>query len=390
MSKKHFKSSALFSTVAKSNVDKEKGIIRDIVIVQGGIDKEGGYFDDDFLKGLIEEGNAQKMGVKSRFGHPNMCSTTLGTYIGRYKNFRVREGDTKKVVADLHLDPITKKTQVEGKGIAMWDYILEMAASNPDMFGNSIHFTAQTEDGTVQGKSVEKYDLKTFIASDLVDSPAATNSLFKSSSDFGVIATQFFNENPEIFELLQKDNSIVETFIKRYKNYLSNSKTSDMGILSRIQKIIGNSKNLDLTLADGRIVVVLTDGETAQVGDEVTDEEGKKLEDGSYTLADGSDMVVTGNRISEIKKPDKADKPDKANQKEDRAAQKIKDLTETIEDLTKTVEFLAEKYADLENKHLTLARSVKSKDYEAPPAEDTGRKPKEDLYSRIKEKLNTK
>ncbi len=378
MSRKRFKSSAIFSTIAKNNVDKEHGIIRDVVIVQGGIDKERGYFNDEFLNDLVGEGNSQKQGVKSRFGHPNMCSTTLGTFIGRYKNFRLLE-DTKKnkVIADLHLDRITKKTQVEGRGISMWDYVLEMALSNPDMFGNSIHFSAQTEDETIEGESVEVYYLHSFFASDLVDSPAATDNLFKSSSDFGVITTQFLDENPEIFELLRKDNSIVEDFIKRYTTYLKKTKNGkNMGLLTKIKKTLERTKDVELTLADGRIVRVITDGERAKVGDRVTDEDGNELENGDYLLADGSTLVIENGEITEIKNPE-----------QENSSQE--DTEKSLKELEQVVEILANKIAVIEKNHNTLARSVKSQNYEAPPAEDTGVTNRQDLYSRVKEKLNS-
>lgn len=198
------------------------------LIVQEGIDKDSGYFGTDFLNALVEHGNAQSKGVKSRFGHPNMCKTTLGTFIGRYKNFKtVTENDRLKAIADLHLDPITKKTQVEGQGISYFDYITDMAENNPDMFGNSIHFTGGSEWTGIElegeTKEVEKYSFGSLVASDLVDSPAATHELFKSSNDFGVLGTQFLDENPEVFKALEDNPQLIDDFFNRYKSYKKKS-----------------------------------------------------------------------------------------------------------------------------------------------------------------------
>lgn len=381
MAKQRYKSVAIFGK-GHINVDTEIGIIRDIVIVQAGIDKDRGYFNDEFLIDLIREGNAQKQGVKSRFGHPNMCKTTLGTYIGRYKNFRLLRGRKKKVIANLHLDPIAKKTQVEGRGISMWDYTIEMGLTNPDMFGNSIHFSAETKTEIIGDKEVEAYKLRTFIASDLVDSPAATDNLFKSSNDFGMLATQFLDENPQIFEILQKDNSILEDFMKRYKRYLKNKKKNKaMKLFTKIKSGFGGkTKNIDLTLADGQIIIVLTQNESAQIGDEVTDEEGNRLENGDYLLADGSTLVVEDGKIAEIKEPEQGEQ----------APERESSNGEAIKELTRTIEFLAGRVVTLEKNFQTLARSVKSKSYEVPPAENTSIAKQKDLYSRVKEKLNEK
>ncbi len=382
MAKQRYKSIPIFGKEQKINVDAESGIIRDVVIVQAGIDKDGGYFNDEFISDLIREGNAQKQGVKSRFGHPNMCKTTLGTYIGRYKNFRALEDGRKKAIADLHLDPITKKTQVEGHGISMWDYTITMASTNPDMFGNSIHFSAKTKNEIIGDKEVETYKLRTFIASDLVDSPAATDNLFKSSGDFGMLATQFLDENPQIFEILQKDNSILEDFMERYKKYLkSKKKNRAMKLFEKIKNGFGGkTKNVDLTLADGRIITIVTENESAQVGDEVIDEEGNRLENGDYLLADGSTLVVEDGKIAEIKEPEQGEQ----------ASESEGSNEEAIKELTRTIEFLASRMVTLEQNFKTLARSVKSENYEVPPAEDTNKAKQKDLYSRVKEKLNEK
>jgi hypothetical protein len=224
------------------NVDKEDGIISKVLLARVGKAKgHGEYVDETFTNQIVEQGKGFSQGMKARFGHPNASSTTLGTFIGRWKNFQFENGSA---YADLHLDAITKKTQLDGKGISMWEYITEMASNNPDMFGNSIVFRpAKHEEKTVEvdnGEIDNAYDeiieqkesttvvrrvysrIKALIASDLVDSPAATESLFSQFSkdeDFAYHATTFLDDNPKLYELLDKNPEVFKGFMEKYNDY---------------------------------------------------------------------------------------------------------------------------------------------------------------------------
>ena len=260
-------------------MDRENGVIRNIVIVQEGVDKDNGNFTKEFLQELLDAGQAQTQGLKSRFGHPNMCKTTLGTFIGRYKDFSIIEEEGKsKLIANLYLDEITKKTQVEGQGISYFDYLMDMSENNSDMFGNSIHFSCDVtfeEIGEGEEKQyVETYhSLKGFIASDLVDSPCATDNLFKSSEDLGIQVTAFLDANPQIFGLIKEKPELLQNFMKRYENYnKEKSKKSNIKMkLNNFLKSIlgGNFKDVDVTLADGQVVTVVTDADAPKVGDKL-------------------------------------------------------------------------------------------------------------------------
>lgn len=301
------------------NVDRENGILKNTCIAQFGLNKNDSFFDEAFLNDLVKIGNEGE-GIKSRFGHPNMCSTSFGSFIGKYKNFSIGEASNKKksVFADLHLDPISKKTQVEGKGISMYDYIVDMAETNPDMFGNSIHIYSEMFEREINGEKQVLHKLDKFKACDLVDDPAATDSLFSANpSDLGVIVTQFLDGNPEIFETISKQPAIIQDFFERYANY-SNRKSLinfNMSFLDKMKKKFSTKKegetfDIDLTLADGSIVTVVTDAEQPQVGDQVTDDAGSPVEDNEYVLPDGSSIVTVGGAITEIKEPAAADPTD--------------------------------------------------------------------------------
>lgn len=215
-----FRSDVCFSNGSLDTIDEHTGVIKGVTIAREGIAKgHGVYLDSKFISRVAELGNEAEQGIKVRFGHPNMCSDALGTYLGRFKNFRVVED---KVYADLHMDEIAKKSP---KG-DLYSYVFGMARSNPDMFGNSIVFRAgesrfEEEMGENEEVITKEYtSIVALHASDLVDTPAATESLF-SEDLTAAKATQFLEENPEIEELLFENPEIIEQFMNRYKNYKS-------------------------------------------------------------------------------------------------------------------------------------------------------------------------
>ncbi|MBE7691142.1 hypothetical protein [Tenacibaculum piscium] len=383
MPKSHFKSNALFSETNSLNVDKENGIIENICIAQFGENKNQSYFNDDFLIDLARKGNEQKQGVKARFGHPNMCATTLGTFIGRYKDFTVKD---KKVYATLYLDDITKETQVEGKGISMYRYITEMSANNSDMFGNSIVISAtEFEEVNEKGESVHDYSLKleSFIASDLVDSPAATDQLFNDSNDLGITVTQFLDENPTVFDTITKDPQIIINFLETYENYLNTYKSkTNMSFLDKLKKTFGTDGTFDIdeTAADGSIIKVTTEDLKPKVGDPVTKDDGSAIPDGDLIVKNGDTWVIVSGKIDEIK-PKEEPAPSGGDEEPTN-----KEVMQSINSLGDSFRVFQVKYAkDLkenqdgielvastfEKKFSNLAKTVKGKspDYQIDPNE---------------------
>jgi len=193
-----------------SQVDEFSGILHKVVVAQAG--KVKSYFemiDATTLSQIESLGNAREKGVKARFGHPNMCSSSFGTYIGRFRNFKAEEGS---VHADLHLDEICKDSPSGN----LYDYIIKMAKNNPDMFGASIAFVPGKPEAT--DAEFPSTRIEELLATDLVDDPAATNSLFAVDA-FAFQATTFLNANPGIASLIaSKPESIIEFMLKYYSN----------------------------------------------------------------------------------------------------------------------------------------------------------------------------
>jgi len=238
-------------------VDSEKGIIRGVSVCTVGEAKGHGVnLDSEFIETVKTFGNEKKQGLKARYGHPNMCSTALGTFIGRYKNFSVVN---EQVIADLFLSNEAKSTP-NGD---LHSYILGMAENEPDMFGTSIVFTpgrsyTHEEDGS---KNYDLYEATPFgmalkakyeesdifveceslHACDCVDEPAANDgglfSKFANESVAGQI-TQFLDLNPQVWEALESNPSILESlarygtkmdeFTNRYRDYREQSMEAEM------------------------------------------------------------------------------------------------------------------------------------------------------------------
>jgi Skp family chaperone for outer membrane proteins len=97
-----------------------------------------------------------------------------------------------------------------------------MAETNSDMFGASIAF----KHGEFKEPQNDKEKAKTatieyLYATDLVDTPAATDGLFSAFSheDTASQVTLFLDEHPEVFELADKHPELIEDFLIKYKSY---------------------------------------------------------------------------------------------------------------------------------------------------------------------------
>ncbi|WP_299153060.1 hypothetical protein [uncultured Christiangramia sp.] len=373
MKKSEFRSLPIFSENKHVNVNRENDTISNIVVAQYGKNKNASFFDEKFLNDLVNKGNEQKQGVKSRFGHPNMCANSLGTYVGRYSNFRVED---KKVYADLKLDPISKKTEVEGKGIKMYDYIMDMAESNSDMFGNSIVIKGDEYENEIEGfegmQTVKV--LHSLLASDLVDDPAATDQLFSVEADFGVIMTEFLDHNPQVFEIANDKPEIFMDFISRYEHYHNRKSInkSNMSLLTKMKEAFGASKvetetfDIDLTLATGDMVTVVSENEEPQVGDAVQDAEGKPVEDGNHLLNDGRTVVTEGGNITEVLEADSQEEEEEGNEEQNSNKALEAKFDKFSKDVNASLGLILEQFGKHDSAISNLQKTVKSKSFSAP------------------------
>lgn len=277
MTKQKWMSTGYLKSKPTGRVNREAGIIEGVkVCTEGEAQGHGVNLDADFVKTVVRFGNERKQGLKARFGHPNMCSTSLGTFLGRHKNFRtettVRDDGSKALtaVADMFMSNEAKETP-NGN---LFDYVMGLAENEPDVFGTSIVFTPgreyrkteggknayivyQTDDDgySIYGSdgnrmlayidkdgdpidpkqeplSKEIYvECESLHACDCVDDPAANDGLFSKFSQETIAGqvTEFLDLNPQVWGAIQANPSIIEAlsrygkkmdeFTERYQAY---------------------------------------------------------------------------------------------------------------------------------------------------------------------------
>jgi hypothetical protein len=199
-------------------VDQEKGIIYGVSCNTVGEAKGHGVnLDQEFVDKVTMLGNEKKQGVKARFGHPNMCSTALGTFLGRLKNFRTVG---QQSLADLYLSNSAK----DAPSGDLHEYVLSLADGEPDMFGMSICFSPG-EQYTIDdegNKDFENLDGDIFVeieelhACDVVDDPAANeNGLFSSFSGETLAGqfTEFLDTYPQVWESIKQNEELFKSLI---------------------------------------------------------------------------------------------------------------------------------------------------------------------------------
>lgn len=216
-------------------IDAENGILYGVIMCQVGEAKgHDVHLEQEFIDAGISYAQKHhgKKGMKARFGHPSMSNETLGTEMGRFKEFRVEDD---KMVADLHL---FESANLSPTNPGMRDWMLSQAKEDPEAIMCSIVFQPdyyyQYDD---EGKKIKvwQYDkdgnwvsanskmkvyvtLKELMFCDIVDQGAATDKLFSeelNSDKFAVIATKFFNEYPQIDEFIQENPDKILSFLQQ-------------------------------------------------------------------------------------------------------------------------------------------------------------------------------
>jgi hypothetical protein len=209
-----------------AGVDRKGKVIRGFAVMSKGNvkDMRGWEIDNTTLEQIVEAGNAYKMGLKCRFGHPNMSGSALGTFLGRIKNFRV-EGDVAR--ADLFFSDSAFRTP-DGD---LAGYVMDLAEQDPDAFGTSVvlrdfELEARLDENGEPEKDEKGEELppllrvKGLSAVDAVDDPAANDGMFgqkffSESVIPSAVMTQFLNK-------LVEDPDAVDTIMSFLSRYQAN------------------------------------------------------------------------------------------------------------------------------------------------------------------------
>lgn len=221
----------------KTGVDKNDRIIYGVAVAtEGPALGHGMDLDQVFLEQLVAAGNQAKQGIKARFDHPNASSTSMGKAVGRFRSFR----KTGSVVrADLHLLKSAERAP-EGN---YPEYLMELAAEDPQSFGTSIVFSGKpavvlNEDGTRKadesGNPLPRLArLEKLHAADVVDEPAANPSgLFHSMAE-GSLAAKIttFLDRYFAHKGLATDGSVLPAAIQPKETDMDKSTTAALATL---------------------------------------------------------------------------------------------------------------------------------------------------------------
>ena len=262
------KTSPIYFSAQKATIDLDAGVIRNCVMcMEGEADGHDVHLDSEFIAGVVR--SAQEYGdkgVKARFGHPAMSNDAIGTYVGVFKNARV-EGT--RALADVH---ISDASSISPNGDYK-SYILKMAKEEPDHISLSIVYRpgrrfqkrpdgtkifrykeVTDEDGNVDQVYNKEWDhtkpvfveMKTLFNCDFVDEGAATKGLFSSklnADKLAVQVTEFLDDHPEIWGIVDKNPETFSGFFTRYAKHNS-EKTGIDRILTRVFNYFSKSPKM--------------------------------------------------------------------------------------------------------------------------------------------------
>ncbi|MEL6835235.1 MAG: hypothetical protein AAFP77_19705 [Bacteroidota bacterium] len=226
------KSNPIAIDFSATKIDREKGIIYDVVMCQAGEAKTHNvHLEESFIEALVayDQKHYSKTGNKARFGHPSLSDTTMGSQMGYFYNVRKRDN---QMVGDLHLLKSADKSP-KNPGIREW--MLDMAEEANDFVMSSIVFKGsnlyQYNPETQQKVILKRRDpltgallhefeeQKVYVEfdeeegayhthTDLVESGAATESLFSeqfNQDKFAVRTVQWLRENDDILQFVRSN-----------------------------------------------------------------------------------------------------------------------------------------------------------------------------------------
>ena len=276
-------------------VDADKHTLKDAVLIRPGEAMgHGVWIDSAFCADIAARGaKSGDKGLKARFGHPNMCSEALGTFLGRWKGTRL-ETESNRVIGELHLS----STAAESPKGDLRKYVEEMAAKEPDHFGASIVFTMDRDamwKECIEHGAVEKedpmygtyLDLEGFKspdpanvknlpharcadlhAADLVDDPAATDGMFAGASGLSLAAqmTEWLdthpgvlkavNDEPELLNIVTRYASELQPFLTRYTENLAKKSTPPPAESGADKALAAESAGKELAQSKDRVAAL--------------------------------------------------------------------------------------------------------------------------------------
>jgi hypothetical protein len=236
----------------KGRVNFEDRIIHDVVLIEPNREASGHgiYVDQTMVNQVVSLGQESgDVGHKAKFDHPSMCFSSMGSQLGRLKNFRLN--DENKAIADLHVGKFTK----DAPGGDMGKWLLGVADEDPDQVGFSIVFSSAESKNYEPGEGDDANDPKflypharidSFYGADVVDEGAATSSLFQKETMLNnpEIITEkiekYFDSNPDLLgELMPLLTKLQDKYTNTNTNQsIMSDNTESLGILDKIKALM--------------------------------------------------------------------------------------------------------------------------------------------------------
>lgn len=230
-----------------TRIDAAEGVLYDVVMCEEGEAKgHGVYLEEEFITDLVayDQKHFNKSGLKNRFDHPGGCDGTMGTQMGRFKNFRTRKkGGKMQAIADLYLLDAADLSPTKPN---MKSWMLQMAQEDPGFIMQSIVFKPgryyqkfkngdkryiweyqEDDNGGMDWVSSDPTLGKIFVEfgpngehyyTDTVEAGAATDNLFSTEANphlFVSKALSWLEDNPKLKEFAQANPEKVFAFLKQ-------------------------------------------------------------------------------------------------------------------------------------------------------------------------------
>lgn len=238
-----FKSNPLPLSFDTTRIDRENGVLHDVVMVEEGPAKgHDVHLEAEFVEELVayDQKHYTKRGLKNRYDHPQACAGTMGTQMGYFHNIRLRDkGGKKQAIADLHLLDAADLSPTQPN---MKAWMIQMAEEAPDFVMQSIVFKGsgyyqRNDKGEKERMKIaydergraywENYDSKKklFVEfgkkgehyyTDTVEAGAATDALFSTEANphlFVSKALTWLDEHPELKDFARKHPEKVQAFV---------------------------------------------------------------------------------------------------------------------------------------------------------------------------------
>lgn len=234
------------------SVDRENNIIHGMTLIQANREALGHevYIDEKFVRSVVKQGKETgDVGLKARFDHPSACFSSMGTQIGRFKNFSMK-GD--KAVADLHLAPFAFDSNPNGN---LGEFLMDAAENDPDIMGNSIVFQGKEPEMFTAGEGDNPEDIQfmypharlhKLYGCDVVDEGAATDGMFAIKGRPDYLAEQaelWLGEKKDMIKTLL--SPLVGELIKENINQnQSNMSDKTPSLLERLSVLV-SSESVD-------------------------------------------------------------------------------------------------------------------------------------------------